>query len=91
MPSNIQAVTYETAFAVTASDTVVDPNGPFAALQCTGVAGLAKVITKAGQTVTIYLPLGVVVPLAVTQVFASVTTATNIVGMRALPYQGAKG
>jgi hypothetical protein len=90
--STIQAITYETAFAVTQSDTVTDTNGPFAALQCTAVGGTAKVHTKTGQDVTIYLAIGQIVPLAVTRVWSTGTTSgLNLIGLRALPYTGPTG
>ena len=42
--SSILAVTYSKAFAVTASDTVNDPHGPFAGLYIGG-AGNVQLIT----------------------------------------------
>ena len=84
--SDIGAITYTNAVAVSQSDTVNDAAGPFAGLQATTAAGLAKVTTLGGGVVTIYLPLGAIVPLAVYRVWSSVTAATGIVGFRGVPY-----
>jgi len=86
--SDIMAVTYEDAVAVTQSDNTNDPKGPFAALQCTGTAGLAKVTTKQGTAVSIYLPQGVIVPIAVRRVWSTGTAATSIIGLLAVPLSG---
>jgi hypothetical protein len=84
--SDIAAVTYTNAVAVTVSDTTADPAGILAALQCTGTAGLAKVQPANGSAaVVIYLALGVVVPLAVSRVWSTGTAATNIIGFKAMP------
>ena len=85
--SDIRAVTYEKAVAVTTSDTVADPAGPFAGLHATTAAGLAKVTTVNGDVVTLYLLLGTVLNVAVQRVWTSVTTATGIVGVQANPYR----
>jgi hypothetical protein len=81
--SDIGAVTYEGAAAVTPSDTTADPGGPFAGLQATTAAGLAKVQTLgSNDAVTVYLVLGVILPLAVTRVWSTGTAATGIVGFK---------
>lgn len=87
--SDIRAVTYDSAVAVTQSDTNKDPNGPFSALQATTAAGLAKVTTLRGETTTVYLQLGNPLTLAVTRVWSSVTAATGIVGFKAPSVNGA--
>lgn len=84
--SDILAVTYDDAIAVTPSDTTDDPAGPFAGLQCTGTAGLAKIITGAGRTATIFLPQGICTPIAARRVFTTGTAATSIIGLRAQPF-----
>jgi hypothetical protein len=90
--SDIRAVTYEHAFSVTESDTVNDPSGPFAALQCTAVGGTAKVHTTGGEDVTVYLGIGQVLNLAVVRVWSTGTTSgLNLVGFRALPMRGVAG
>jgi|HubBroStandDraft_2_1064218.scaffolds.fasta_scaffold833886_1 hypothetical protein len=90
--SNILAVTYEDAESVTLSNTVPDPDGPFAALQATNSAGTAKVTTIRGTPITIYLPLGTIVPLAVNQVWNTANaSAMAIVGFKANPYKGPTG
>jgi hypothetical protein len=86
--STIMAVTYEDAVAVTVeSVTGKDPKGPFAALQATTTAGTCNVLTARGTTTTIYLPLGVIVPIAVKGVF-SLGTAAGVIGLMAMPYSG---
>lgn len=85
--SNIDAVTYYDGAAITASDGTDDPAGPFAALQATTAAGTASVIFTGGSSsaVTVYLPLGVIVPVAVRRVRSTGTTATGVTGLRAFP------
>lgn len=86
--SDIQAVTYDDALAVTASNTVADPAGPFAALLVC-VTGNLKFTTRAGTTITMTaVPVGTVVPLVTSRVWTTGTTAT-VVGMLAMPYRGA--
>lgn len=87
--SDIRSTTYETARAVTQSDTVPDVNGPFVALEATTAAGLCKVTTPRGDVVTIYLVLGVPKNLAVSQVWSSVTAAMGIIGYCAMPWKAA--
>jgi hypothetical protein len=84
--SSIQAITYEQAYAITPSDTVNDANGPFAAIQV-GTGGTLKVITKAGQTVTLTMATGTTLPLLVARIFATGTSATNLVGLCAPPWR----
>jgi hypothetical protein len=88
--SDIRSVTYENAKAVSPSDTVNDPAGPFAGLQCTGTAGLATVWTRTGS-VQVYLLLGEVLPLLVYRVGVTNTSATGIVGVKSQPYVGPTG
>ena len=82
--SDISAVTYTNAFAVTLSDTADDPNGPFAAIQNVATGATAVVITPAGSTVTIYMPQGAIIPLAVKRV-KSTTSPTGMIGFKAAP------
>lgn len=85
--SNILAVTYEQAYAVTQSDTLADPSGPFAAL-FTGAGGTIKLTTINGQTVTLAsVAAGIVMPIATQRVWSSTTTATGVIGLCALPYK----
>jgi hypothetical protein len=82
------ALTYKGGAAVTPSDSQDDPalntaaavGGCFAALEATTGAGLVKVTTLDGSVMTVYLPLGLIKPLEVKRVWASVTAATGIVG-----------
>lgn len=84
--SDINAVTLWDAIAMAPGTTGVDVNGPYCALQATGSAGTAQVLTGTGRTTTIYLPLGQVVYLMHQGVFSGGgTTATNIVGFKAPP------
>jgi hypothetical protein len=86
--SDIKSITYEGASAVTASDTVNDPRGPFAAV-FTGAGGTIKLTTLRNEAVTfVSLPAGVILPVATLRVWASGTTATGVLGMIALPYKG---
>ena len=87
--SSVQAITYEGGAAVTQSDTTVDPNGPWAALEATTGAGSCKVTMLNGDVLTMYLPQGLIKPTAVKQVWSTGTGATGIVGYRANPYRQA--
>ena len=84
--SDIMAVTYEDAVAVTVGSTN-DPKGPFAGLQATTAAGTCTVVTVRGTSTTIYLPLGTVIPLAVRRV-SSLGGASGVVGFIATPVFG---
>lgn len=84
--SDILAVTYEDAHPVVVGG-ARDPNGPYAALQATTTAGTVTVNTLRGTQVTIYLPLGQIVPLAVKNVQA-LGSAVGVVGFNANPYAG---
>jgi hypothetical protein len=84
--SDILAVTYEDAVAVTVGSTN-DAKGPFAALQATTAAGTCTVVTLRGTTTTIYLPLGVVIPIAVRRV-SSLGGASGVIGLLGSPFNG---
>lgn len=84
--STIQAITYEDAQSVTASDTVDDPAGPFAGF-FTGAGGTVKVRTTRKTDIQITnLPAGVIMPLAIIRVFATPAPPSGVLGMTALPY-----
>ena len=85
--SDIMATVHDSAVAVTQSDSTDDTAGPFSGLGCQ-VAGLAKVTTIKGTTVTVSLAVGAILPIAVKRVWTSVTTATGIYGTHANPYKG---
>lgn len=85
--SNILAITYEDAVAITASDSVADPAGPFAGF-FTGSGGNVKVQTRSGAVTLTSLPAGVIVPLWVSRIWSTGTTATGVLGMLALPFKG---
>ena len=68
--------------AVTASDTVADPGGPFRGLLIDGTAGAVKLTTSGGTAVTLSnLSVGVVYPFYFTRVWSTGTLATNIYGL----------
>ena len=87
--SNIQAVVYTDAVAVTVSDTTADPAGPFASLLCT-VAGTLKISTirQPNSSVSLVVVAGQVIPI-VTQRVWSTGTSSTVVGLTALPFKGA--
>jgi hypothetical protein len=86
--SNIMAITYEGAAAVTQSDATADPAGPFAAFYVGTTGGNVKVTTIDGSTVTLAGTLiGQIYPIAITRVWSTGTAASNILGLRALPYK----
>lgn len=67
------------AIAVTPSDVTVYQN---ALILFVGGTGTLKVQTELGDTVTLAgIPAGFILPLWVTKVFATGTTATNITGL----------
>lgn len=69
--------------AVTKSDTVDDPGGPFRGL-IIGVAGIVKLTTPAGTTVTFasgVLASGVVHPIRFTRIWNTTTAATDLYGV----------
>ena len=84
--SDIQATTYDDAIAVTQSDTVNDPAGPFAGLWVQA-AGVIKLTTTRGNTVIVSAAAGLPVTIACVRVWTSVTTATGITGLYSLPYK----
>lgn len=89
--SNILAITYDNAIAVTQSDTIDDPSGPFAGFH-TGSGGTIRVLTIKGNDVTLgSLPAGVVYTLAIRRVFSSTTSASGVFGMIANPFKHAAG
>ena len=87
--STIAAITYEDAIAVTPSDTVADPSGPFAGFYV-GAAGTVKLTTIRGTTATLLnCQAGIIYPIAFSRIWSSVTGATSILGMVAMPYKAA--
>ena len=69
--------------AVTKSDATADPGGPFRGI-LVGVAGVVKLTTNAGTTVTLgsgVLAAGVIHPIRFTRVWSTTTTATDIYGI----------
>lgn len=69
--------TYSTAAQITPSDTV---NQSYRGIFIGG-AGTVTVTTAGGNTVQFTCPAGIVLPVEVTRVWASATTATLMVGL----------
>ena len=87
--SNILAITYDDAIAVTASDSTADPAGPFAGFY-TGSGGTIKVTTIKGTTTTFTnTQAGVVMTVPISRVWTTTTTASNVLGMVANPFKKA--
>ncbi len=85
--SDIKAVQMFGGTPVTQDDANNDPNGPFDAIQATGVAGLAKVHTYNGDDLPIYMILGKIYYIKCTRVWTTGTAATNIIGMTQINQQ----
>lgn len=85
--ADIRSTVYEDALAVTPSDAVKDPAGPFAALLVTA-AGTLKFTTLGGSTVTLASSVVVnsIIPVVTSRVWSTGTTAT-VVGLIAQPYR----
>lgn len=89
--SNILSITYDDAIAVTQSDSVDDPAGPFAGFH-SGSGGTVKVTTIRGTTATITnIPAGVIYTLSIKRVWSGTTTASGVLGMVANPIKKAAG
>ncbi len=87
--SSINAITYDGGAAVTTSDTTADPAGPFAGI-FTGAGGTIKLTAISGEVLTfLSLPAGVILPVATQRVWTSTTSATSMIGLRAMPYKKA--
>ncbi len=71
---------YDYGAAVTPADGTLLATCP-RALMATTTAGVVTVVTKGGSTITIYLPLGVAVPVRVKTVNASGAVAAGIVAL----------
>lgn len=84
--SDILATTYDAAIPVTKSDTIADPQGPFAGL-LVAVAGIVKFTDIQGNDVTTgSVAAGTVIPVATQRVWSG-TTAATVYGLRAHPYK----
>ena len=86
--SSIQSITYEGVVAVTQSDAVADPAGPFAGFFAS-VAGVVKIQTLRNDTVTLTILAGIIYPIAITRIWSSTTTASGLFGLCANPYRPA--
>ena len=80
-PSGEQPAT--AVVAVTKSDGTADPGGPFRAFLVDGSAGIIKFTDIAGNAVTLNnCAVGVIYPIGLSRVWNSVTTATDIYGLK---------
>jgi len=87
--SDIYARTYDGAKAITKSDTVNDPAGPFAGLLVT-VIGNVAFVTTSGDTVTLTaVAANTVIPFATKRVDSTGTTAT-VLGLTCPRFEGAR-
>lgn len=87
--SSILAQTYEGSVAITASDTVDDPNGPFAGLLVTATATFTFLDTR-GQTVTLTaVGANTFIPIATRRVNSSALSGT-VRGLLAMPFKPVK-
>ena len=85
--SDIDAITYDDAVAVTESNTTADPAGPFAALLVTAV-GTVKLRTVRGHDIVYSATaVGQIIPFATAFVWSTGTSAT-VLGCLALPFKG---
>jgi hypothetical protein len=81
--SDIRSITYRGGVAVTKSDTVNDPGGPFAGFYVGG-AGDVSMLCIDGTSITFTATLaGRLYPIAIKRVNSTSTTATAIVGLKA--------
>ncbi len=86
--SDILSCTYDAALAVTLSDTVRDPAGPFAGL-FVAVAGTVKFTDQQGNVVACgSVAAGTTIPVVVKMVWTTGTGAT-VYGLRAMPFKPA--
>lgn len=84
--SNILARTYDAAVAATLSDTVADPQGPFAGL-LVAVAGTVKFTDQSGNVVTMGSLLAGTEIHVVTKFVWSTGTSATIYGLRSTPFR----
>jgi hypothetical protein len=80
----IESTVFDGAFAVQKSDIVSDPNGPFAALYI-GVAGNIAFADGSGNAVAATAVSAGIFPVRVIRVNNTNTTATGILGLKAVP------
>jgi hypothetical protein len=74
---------YSSGFAVTPSDTVdIRPNVVSDALYIGGAGNLSVVMADGQTTALAGVPVGTILPIRVTRVRATGTTATNIVALK---------
>lgn len=84
--SDVRAISYEDAQALTPSDSVVFTK-PYAAFMVT-VAGNVQITTLRGRRAVLPVNANVVYTIPFSQLWSTSTTATGIIGLVALPYLG---
>jgi hypothetical protein len=85
--SDIRSITYDGLVSLTPSDTVVFVK-PYAGLYIAG-AGALTITDSRGVKSTITIGVvGYILPVAVSQVWATGTAATGICGLTAIPFMG---
>lgn len=81
MPNPVEAITAQSAVAVTASD--ITEYAPVLDAVFVGGAGDIAVVPANGSAAVVFtVPAGAIIPLAVKKINSTDTTATNIVGLR---------
>jgi hypothetical protein len=84
--SDIGAITYQNGIPVTLSDTAPSPKVIYAAFYV-GVTGDVKITDANGSSYVLKnCQQGTIYPIAATQYWATLTTATNLVALSARPY-----
>jgi hypothetical protein len=87
--SNILAITYDGAPAVTASDTVDDPGGPFAGLLVTATGNLTFLDNRGNAITLTAVAANTIINIAARRVNSSGLTAT-VRGLIAMPFKPTK-
>jgi hypothetical protein len=87
--SAILSITYDDGAAITPSDVTPQASSKAFAAFYSGAGGTVVLVTVRGSTLTLVsVPAGVIVPIAFSQIKATGTTATSLIGLRAMPYLG---
>ncbi len=87
--SNILAITYEACLTVTASDTIDDPQGPFAGLLVTATGNVTFLDALGNATTLTAVAANTIINIVARRVNSTGLTAT-VRGLRAMPYKASK-
>jgi len=87
--SNILAITYDGAPAITASDTADDPGGPFAGLLVTATGDLTFIDNRGNAVALTAVAANTIINIATRRVKSTGLTAT-VRGLIALPFKPTK-